>query len=692
MKIMNNDGLLYGGDYNPDQWLKHPEILREDLRLMKKAHINTVTLGMFSWAKLEPEEGRYEFKWLEEIIDRMYKNGISVILGTPSGARPHWLAEKYPEVLRTDESRRKQLFGMRHNHCYTSPVYREKTQSINRRLAETFDAHPGVILWHISNEYGGECHCELCQKSFRDWVKEKYKTIEEVNRCWNTSFWSHDYSSFEQIESPSTIGEESIDGLVLDWKRFVTYQTIEFMKCEIRAIRSTGSTKPVTTNMMYNFKDLNYHEMAKELDYISWDCYPFWGKNNDSIIATDTGLQHDLMRSLKKQPFFMMESCPGATNWQPISKLKRPGVLAAQSFQAIAHGSDSVLYFQIRKGRGGSEKFHGALIDHSGREDDRTFIECCEVGNGLEQLKQVTGCEVSSQAAIIYDWENWWAMENSQGPRNQGMHYYDTVLKSYKALRNQGLNVDIIDMTQELKEYKLVIAPMLYMFRNGIQRKIREFVDAGGCFVLTYWSGIVDEHDLCCLGGTPGDLMDVMGLRTTEIDGLYDEDLNYIMPCYNMCDYFGTPKEWWKDKYEIRNLCQLAQLDAAIPLMFYADDFYAGSPAFTVNQYGKGYAYYVGADVEQSFYEDVYKVIAEKHAIKSPIQSSIPGGVEITTRENEKEVFLFIQNFNTKEVAINNVHGELIFSDQRSIDGNKNKSNNRIQLNPYETIVLRQLK
>lgn len=686
---MLNKNMLYGGDYNPDQWLDSPGILKEDLRLMKKANVNTVTLGMFSWAKLQPAEGQYEFEWLGEIISRLYENGISVILGTPSGARPRWLAEKYPEVLRTDGNRVKQLFGMRHNHCYTSPVYREKVGVINKKLAEYFDSNPAVILWHISNEYGGECHCELCQNAFRLWLKGKYKTIGEVNRRWNTSFWSHDYTSFEQIESPSPIGELSIDGLTLDWKRFVTYQTTDFMKWEIEAIRAAGGKKPVTTNMMYNYEGLNYHVMAQELDIISWDAYPFWGKGCDTVIAANTGLQHDMMRSLKLQPFLLMESSPGATNWQPVSKLKRPGVLSAQSFQAIAHGADGVMYFQMRKGRGGAEKFHGALIDHYGKGDDRTFIECSRVGADLEKLRDIKGSSTVSKVAVLYDWENKWAMENALGPRNQGMHYYEAVKKSYTALRKQGINVDLIDMTQDLDRYELVIAPVLYMFRAGIQDKIRKFVRAGGTFIMTYWSGVVDENDLCFLGGMPGGLMDVMGLRTTEIDGLYDEDRNYIMPCFNMSEHLDRGDNLCREKYEVRNLCQLIHLDTAIPLMLYAEDFYAGTPACAVNHFGQGKAYFIGADAEQKFYDEIYAAILRELRIGCAFLPVIPTGIEVTTRETADDIYLFIQNFNKVGVCVEIMDGERIFSGQEE-SVNRGKGRKNIEsLNPYETKIYR---
>ena len=270
--------LLYGGDYNPEQWLDRPDILQEDIRMFRQAGINTVTVGVFSWAKLEPKEGVYRLDWLAGIIDRLYENGISVVLATPSGARPHWLADRYPEVLRVNERRERALFGRRHNHCLTSPAYREKTAQIDRKLAERFGNHPAVRMWHISNEFGGDCHCPLCQEAFRAWLKKRYQTIENLNDRWCTAFWSHTYDGFDQIESPSGLGENSIMALDLDWKRFVTDQTIDFMEKEICALREAGARQPVTTNLMYDFTGLNYFKLAQKIDLVSWDNYPLWHK------------------------------------------------------------------------------------------------------------------------------------------------------------------------------------------------------------------------------------------------------------------------------------------------------------------------------------------------------------------------------------------------------------------------------
>ena len=634
-----------GGDYNPEQWMDYPEILEQDLAYFKKARINEVSLGMFSWAFLEPEEGVFRLEWLKEVIDRLYENEIVVMLSTPTAARPRWMAEKYPEVLRVNAARERNLYGERHNHCYTSPVYREKTRIINTKLAEMFKDHPGVISWHISNEYGGECHCPLCQEAFRGWVKKKYGTLERLNRAWNTGFWSHTYQSFDQVESPSPKGDSSLHGLNLDWKRFVTDQTADFVKWEIKALRDAGAEQPSTINMMYNFTGLNYYKFADVIDFVSWDNYPTWHKEAETVTAMDTGMQHDIMRSIQKKPFYLMESCPSATNWQSVSKLKKPGMLQAASLQAVAHGSDSVLYFQMRQSRGASEKFHGAVIDHYGGSDTRVFREVTKVGAALEQLQEVNGSQNPAEAAVIYDVENRWAVEDAAGPRNAGVFYKETVEKPYQAFRKLGINVDVIDETCSLDGYRVVAAPMVYLLREGWTEKVRNFVKNGGIFLLTYWSGIVDETDLCYLGGTPHDLMDVMGFRSMEIDGLYDGEWNEGIP---------EPENplHLELAYRCSHLCELVQPSTAEVVMTYGKDFYDGMPAMTRNVYGKGKAYAVCADFEQGLYDEVCRKLAEEAGVERIVEE-VPEGVEVTMREQKDGTrYVFVQNFNREAVAV----------------------------------------
>ena len=624
--------LGHGADYNPDQWLDHPEILDQDIELMKKARVNIVSLGIFAWTALEPEEGRFNFDWMESIINRLYAAGVHVNLATPTAARPAWMAKKYPEVLRVNEQRQKQLYGDRHNHCYTSPIYREKTRIINQELAKRFGRHPAVVLWHINNEYGGECHCELCQQAFRDWLRARYGSIEAVNKAWNTAFWSHTYTAFDEIESPSPIGESSMLGLKLDWKRFVSHQTIDYFKWERDCVREIVPEAKVCVNMMYRFGGIDYFEMAKEVDLATWDSYPTWhkpGRTNEEI-ALDTNMMHDLYYSLKDQPFYLMESTPSYTNWQPITKVKKPGMAMFSGLSAIAHGSDSVMYFQWRQARGASEKFHGSVVSHDCREDNRVFVETAQLGEALAAISRVTDSRKEKQAAIVHDWNNMWAVEGSQGPRNAGMGYWEEIRRHYDGLSRNGFTVGFVNQDSDLTGYKLVVCPMLYMLREDFAAKLRDFTQNGGTLVVTYWSGMVDETDLCYLGDAPHNLTDVLGLRRTEIDGMYDGETRRAVAVSDAaCAKEATGSA----------LCEVAALEGAAPLMVYDEDFFAGSPAVAVNAFGEGRAYYIATRFEPAFYTAFY-CEAGKNVLAPAWPGALPAGVMASRRGK----YVFLQN------------------------------------------------
>ena len=369
--------IIHGGDYNPDQWIDTPEIWDEDMRLMNLAHVNSATVGIFSWAMLEPEEGVYNFEFLDKILDKLHQNGKEVILATPSGARPVWLSQKYPEVLRVEETGVRNEYGVRHNHCLTSPVYREKVRNINRLLAQRYKNHPAVKMWHISNEYCGECHCDLCQEAFRNWLKVEYhNSLDELNFKWWNGFWSHQVTDWSQINSPKFRGENHVSAMKLAWRRFVSDSHISFFENEIAPLREITPDIPITTNFMKLYDGIDYQAFAKKLDLVSWDNYPAWDKGNNLQEACDTAFVHDAFRSMGGgKPFFMMESTPSLVNWHNVNKLPRPGRQELSSIQAVAHGADSVQYFQWRKSRGGHEKYHGAVVDHCGHENTRVFKE-----------------------------------------------------------------------------------------------------------------------------------------------------------------------------------------------------------------------------------------------------------------------------------------------------------------------------
>lgn len=635
--------MLHGGDYNPEQWLDQPEVLEEDIRLFRKAHINCVSLGIFSWAKLEPEEGVYDFGWLDEIIDRLYANGIYTVLATPSGARPQWLAQKYPEVLRVRPDGLRNFYGHRQNHCYTSPLYREKVTQIDTLLAEHYANHPAVILWHISNEFGGECHCELCQAAFREWVQKKYGTLDKLNHAWWANFWSHTYTDWSQVHSPSPVGETSVHGLDLDWRRFVTHQTIDFMKTEIAAVKAVNPDIPVTTNMMTMYTyELNYFAFRDALDVISWDNYPEWHNPymGNEEVAKDCAMTHDMMRSLQKKPFLLMECTPNATNWQGVSKLKKPGMHQLSVIEAVAHGADSGQYFQLRQSRGSCEKFHSAVISNTGTENTRTFREVTDIGAVLEQLSdRVYGSGTPAETAILFDTENKWALDKCQGPRNIGLDYFGNIRRNYSYFWKNGINVDIIDSTFDLSGYKLVIAPMLYLFRDGIQEKLRRFVRDGGTLVTTCFTGVVNDTDLSFLGeATEDKLSDVLGLWVEEVDSLYDCESN---------------RTTWNGKsYSLKELCEICHPTTCETLAVYETDFYAGKPVLTKNQFGKGVAYHVSASADTDFFHALYAKLAAACDLTYAIRTAVPDGVSLTWRQSDTEKLIFVQNFGDSAAAV----------------------------------------
>ncbi|MDR1950253.1 MAG: beta-galactosidase [Spirochaetaceae bacterium] len=641
--------ILHGGDYNPDQWIKWKDtIWKEDMRLAKLAGINSLSVGIFAWSALEPAEGEFRFEWLDEVMDMLAENGMIAVLATPSGARPAWMSKKYPEVLRVNPQRQRNLHGERHNHCLSSPVYREKVKIINTKLAERYGAHPALGVWHISNEYGGECHCPLCQEKFRAYLKKVYGNLDALNEAWWTGFWSHTYADWQEIESPSPIGETNTHGLNLDWKRFTTEQFVDFYLWEIEPLRNLSPRIPCTTNLMGTYPGIDYYRLAEVLDVVSWDNYPQWtGTEQDVEIAVRASFMHDLTRGLKGKPFMLMESSPSATNWRPVAKLHRPGVHMLQSLQAVAHGADTVQYFQFRKGRGASEKFHGAVVDHEGTEHTRVFRDVAALGERLKTLDAVAGTDTPSRVALIYDWNVRWALEDIRGLLQKNTNYEQTVIDHYEAFWRMGIPVDIIDSKRSFDGYDLLAAPMLYLLREGTAEAIDGFVRRGGVFVATYVSGYVNHTDLAFPGGFPGPLKETLGIWCEEIDALYPGESNTI--------------GWNGKKYRARDLCELIHPRGAEVLGTYGTDFYAGRPALTVHSHGKGRAYFIAARTDQDFLGDFYGRIAADCGLPraldglpfAPGLPALPEGVSARVRSDGLRDYVFVMNCGPRETTVN---------------------------------------
>ncbi|MGG4034055.1 beta-galactosidase [Paenibacillus cisolokensis] len=634
--------IWYGGDYNPEQW--DTETVKEDMRMFKLAGIDVATVNVFSWALNQPNEDTYNLEWLDETIDRLYRNGIYVCLATGTAAHPAWMAKKYPDVLRVDYQGRKRAFGGRHNSCPNSPTYRKYAEKMAGVLAERYKDHPALLIWHVSNEYSGYCYCERCAAGFREWLKARYSTLDHLNQAWNTRFWGHTFYDWDEIVPPNELSEEwggnrtNFQGISLDYRRFMSDSLLDCYKLEYRAIKEKTPNIPVTTNLMGFYPELNYFEWAKSMDVVSWDNYPAI----DTPVSF-TAMTHDLMRGLKGgQPFMLMEQTPSQQNWQPYNSLKRPGVMRLWSYQAVARGADTVMFFQLRRSIGACEKFHGAVIEHVGHEHTRVFRETAELGRELQQLgDKLLDSRLDARVAIVYDWENRWAIELSSGP-SIALNYVNEVHKYYDSLFRMNIQTDMIGVEENLDQYDIVIAPVLYMVKPGFAQKLERFVAAGGTFVTTFFSGIVNEKDLVTIGGYPGELRPLLGIWAEEIDALLPDQTNRIV----MKQEIGA----LKGSYSCGILCDLIHAEGAEVLAEYGADFYKGMPALTRNRFGKGQAYYIAFSPESAFVDALLANLCEEKGV-APLADA-PAGVEVTRRSKDGSSFLFLLNHNAEEATV----------------------------------------
>lgn len=633
--------LWHGGDYNPEQWPR--EIWQEDFRLMQEAGVTVATVGVFSWVTLQPSEHEFNFEWLDEVLDGLDAHGIKAILATPSAAHPHWMSEAYPDVLRSNLRGERNQHSGRTNYCPNSPTYRRLSGDMARRLAERYRAHPAVILWHISNEYAEWCYCDTCAAEFRKWLQAKYGSLDELNARWWTRFWSHTYTAWSQIMPPRQQAEGLTHGLNLDYFRFMTESQLACYQHERDIIRHITPDIPITTNLMGAYKPLDYRKWAKEMDIVTWDCYPRPNHQPGEI-----AFMHDTMRGLKDgAPFLLMEQTPSSQNWQAVNALKRPGVLRLWSYLAVAHGADSVLYFQWRRGRGGCEKLHGAVIEHAGRTDTRVFREVSQLGRELQHLGDtILRAEVKAKVAIYFDWDNWHALDNAIGPVRE-KRYYETVCEHYLAFYRHNIAVDIVFPDSDISQYQIVIAPMMYMVKAGLAEKVESFVANGGTFVATCFSGVGDETDLAFENGYPGPLAKILGIWVEEIDALYEDQYNRIV----MADGSG--------EYRCSHLADLLHAEGAEVVAHYGDDFYAGMPVVTKNTVGKGQAYYIGSQADAAFLDRFYGDLMAQYNLSALFTT--PANVELAIREKDGKVLVFLLNHNAVAASVD--LGEMVFYD-----------------------------
>ena len=583
--------IWYGGDYNPDQWPE--EVWDDDVRLMKKAGVNLVSVGIFSWAKIETSEGVYDFDWLDRIINKLGEAGIAVDLASATASPPMWLTQAHPEVLWKDYRGDVCQPGARQHWRPTSPVFREYALKLCRAMAEHYKGNPYVVAWHVSNEYG--CHnrfdySEDAERAFRKWCEERYGTIDAVNDAWGTAFWAQRMNDFTEIVPPRFIGDGNFmnPGKLLDFKRFSSDALKAFYVAERDALAEITPDLPLTTNFMVSASGsvLDYDDWGREVDFVSNDHYFIPGEAHLDELAFSASLVDGIAR---KDPWFLMEHSTSAVNWRPVNYRKEPGQLVRDSLAHVAMGADAVCYFQWRQSKAGAEKFHSAMVPHTG-EDSAVFRDVCELGADLNALADngLLGTKLAkSKVAVVFDYESEWASEHTATP-TQKVHHVDEPLQWFRALADHGVTADVVPVSSNWDDYEMVVLPSVYLLSEETTRRVRDYVVGGGRLVVTYYTGISDEKDHVWLGGYPGSIRDVVGVRVEEFMPMGD-------------DFPGVP-----DHLELSNgtvahdiADVIGSVDgSATVLETFRDDPWTGmdgAPAIVANTFGEGRSVYVGA-------------------------------------------------------------------------------------------------
>jgi beta-galactosidase len=603
--MLNLGKLHFGGDYNPEQWPR--EVWKEDIRLMHQAGVNLVSLGIFSWANLEPRDGEYTFGWLDEIIEMLHEGGISVDMATATASPPAWLSKAHPEMLPVDFDGVTRSFGGRQAYCTASDVYRRKAAQLVEKLAERYGSHPAVVMWHVNNEYAchnPHCYCEHSRKAFVQWLQRKYASLDELNASWGTDFWSQRYHQWDEIQVPkrTTDGTHPNPGAQLDFRRFSSDNTLELFTMERDIIKKYDQKNPVTTNFMsmkHTFV-VDYFKWAKEVDFVSTDHYL---AQHDIFNHIDLAQQADLTRAFASgKQWLLMEHSSSAVNWQPKNYAKVPGQEMKNSLSFVARGSQGVMYFQWRQGQAGSERFHSAMVPHGG-ENTRVYREVSELGNLLKQHPELANHETErAQVAMVYDYEQAWALLQQNLPTDD-ISYQETVAKWYRALWENGTRVDFVPANADLatlSQYKLVLMPLVHMLSNEEEQVFTDYVSQGGNLLVSYFSNVADRTLRVKLGGYGGNLV-------KQLAGVYVEEF------YPLRDGQGKLSNGLK----IERWSELAtNIDAKV-LASYQDSDVDGSVAISVKEHGSAKVWYQGTELKLGSQKKFFKEIAKELGIKS---------------------------------------------------------------------------
>jgi beta-galactosidase len=661
--------MLIGVDYYPEHWPR--ERWETDIKLMKEAGFNTVRLAEFSWINMEPEEGRFEFGWLNDAVTLLARYDMNVILGTPTAVMPAWVARKYPETLRQNPDGTRIVWGGRKHNCFSSGTYRLLSERITRAMTEHFARMPNVIGWQIDNEFGGgECRCPSCLAEFQDWLRKKYGTLDALNRAWGNHFWGLNFTTWGEITFPDNRTDETWamgnPSACLDFKRFTSWLRYRFQADQVRILRRVCPEDFVTHNFMGLYSELDYYDLAEDLDFVAWDNYPIWSDKPD--IPYSSSLAADVMRGLKGKNFMIMEQTAGPCGWGAFGRNPRPGEIRKIAYQQLAHGSDGQIWFRWRTCTVGREQYWHGLLGHDGRPL-RRYDEAAQTAKEFLKLEDhLRGTTVVSDVAILYDYDNLWSL-NFQ-PGYLGNSLQTAIMRYYNALFRAGVNVDIVNRNSNINRYKLVLAPDLSLMPDETAHKLSQYVKIGGVLLTDCRTGIKDCNNICYERTLPGLLSPVLGIRIEEYSAL-------------------GPDTWYTVKgttgldgiYTAINYVDWVTPDGCQTIASYADQWHMKPfSAVTRNSYGKGKGWYVGTIFkEESFYDNLIAELLEDAGIRPPVDP--PNGVEASIRQGNGRKLLFLMNHTEQPKIVDVPEGRI------ELLGNT-KTNKTLKLDRFEATVV----
>lgn len=650
-------------DYYPEQWDR--SLWEKDVELMAKTGVKVVRIAEFAWSRIEPTEGNYNFQWLDEIISILKKYSMGIVLCTPTNSPPLWLYQKYPEIIRVGADGERVQIGIRGHRCINSSVFVKYARNITSQLVRRYGKDPSVIAWQIDNELEAyQCCCNECKDKFRKWLTDRFDNINNINFVFGTEVWSNEYSDISQIEPPTVYPNEwQNPALCMEWYRFTCESVNEYVKNILFEIRKENQKVPVTTNTWFCENTPDFYRLFEKLDFVSYDNYPPVNIPKDPESLYSHAFHLDFMRGVKEDNFWVMEQLSGSTgSWSPMSPAPKPNMIMGYSLQAMAHGADTVIHFRWRTALKGAEMFWHGLIDHS-NVPSRRFFEFSELCKVVSRLDIIDTTKIISDIAILYSADNDYALKNQ--PQTEGYNYFDIVKTYHKAFMRYGANIDIVSPETDLSQYKLVIAPSMFIYKKEEVENIYRYVINGGTAVLTHRSGVKDGNNNCIMDKLPTIYKELIGAEITEYDPIGNSE--------------GKIRDFAGNEFVCRQWCDVIQPTTARTYAEYSEGFYSCCSAVTMNRYCGGVAYYVGTICDMDFYENFASNLMQQTGI--PRLKGLPHGVEVTTRTNGRDEFIFF--FNNSEESVTIPLPKSMYSLLSSVGKNK------LELKPFEMEIVR---